>query len=185
MKLLTSIPPRRDGTVTVTAKDGTRCVFQPGEGGELVGEVEHEPTVAELLKGGLFFPADPADYDKALALGNTLLPAGDDDDEDDDTGGAGAVGTLVGSSNFDAVLDVAGKQVQLGDVVAAAHQASGLSVEEWNALTEPERDDLIEAELTRMEGEGAEDEKPAGGQPVEAGTPPKPAAAGGKGGKKK
>lgn len=181
MKLLTSIPPRRDGTVTVIAKDGTRCVFKPGEGGELVGEVKHEPTVAELLNGGLFFPADPADYDKALAIGNSLLPAGDDDD----TSGAGAAGTLVGSSNFDAVLEVAGKQVQLGDVVAAAHAASGMTVEEWNALTEPERDDLIEAELTRMEGEGADDEKPAGGLPVEAGTPPKPAAAGGKGGKKK
>lgn len=186
MKLLTSIPPRRDGTVIVTAKDGTRCVFEPGEGGELVGEVADELTVAELLNGGMFFPADPADYDKALALSNAHMPGGDDDG-DDDTGGAGGSGArdaLVGSSNFEPVLDVAGKQVQLGDVVAAAFSASGMTVEAWNALTEIERDDLIEAELDRMAGDAGEDEKPAGGLPLEAGTPPKAPEGGGKGGGK-
>lgn len=99
MKLQTSIPPRRDGTITVTAKDGQRFVFAPGPDGELVGEVTHEATVAELLAGGMFFPADPSDFDEALAL--TQLPPdeghddleasqdGDDaadDGEDDDEG---------------------------------------------------------------------------------------------------
>lgn len=185
MKLLTSIPPRRDGTVIVTAKDGTRCVFTPGESGELVGEVQDERTLAELLNGGLFFPADPADYDKAMQMSNALQPGGSGDEGGDDDAGGPADGMLVGSSNFDPVMEVAGKEVQLGTVVAAAHAASGLSVEAWNALTETERDDLIEAELTRMEGDGAEDEKPAGGQPVEAGTPPKTPEGGAKGGKKK
>lgn len=163
MKLMTSIPPRRDGTVTVTAKDGTRCVFSPGPDGSLVGDVEDEATVAQLLNGGLFFPADPDDYDKALLMSNALATAAGAD--------SAAGGVLLGSSSFDPVLEVGDKQVQLGDVVAAAYAASGMSVEEWNALTETERDDLIEAELDRMEG--AADEKPAGGLPVEANTAPK------------
>ncbi len=133
-------------------------MFKAGEDGELVGEVAHEPTVAELLLGGMFFPADPADYDTALKLSTPPIE------------GAPAAGALTGSPNFEAVQDIGDKQYQLSEIVAAAHSASGMSVDEWNALTETERDDLIEAELDRMEG--ALDEKPAGGLPLESNTPP-------------
>lgn len=87
MKLQTSIPPRRDGTITVTAKDGKRIVFAPGPDGELVGDVTDEATVAELIDGGMFWPADPADYDIALALTGADKggDSADDDEADDDS----------------------------------------------------------------------------------------------------
>lgn len=80
MKLQTSIPPRRDGTLNVTGLDGQTYAFAKGEDGELVGDVTDEATVAHLLAGGMFFPADPADFDAALEL--TKVP-GDGDDEQD------------------------------------------------------------------------------------------------------
>lgn len=79
MKLSTSIPPRRDGTVRVEGLDKRTYLFMTDDSGELVGEVSHEPTVAFLLQGGLFYPADPGDYDAALRLAGT----GDDDGDVD------------------------------------------------------------------------------------------------------
>lgn len=95
MKLQTSIPPRRDGTITVIAKDGQRIVFAAGPDGELVGDVTDEPTVAELLDGGLFFPANPADFDAALAL----TGAGADDDDDNEGTDDESVNALPIESN--------------------------------------------------------------------------------------
>lgn len=96
MKLQTSITPRRDGTITLTAKDGQRCVFAAGPDGELVGDVTDEATVTELLAGGMFFPADPADFDAALALTgageNDGDGDGDDEGGDDDEGDDGSDG---------------------------------------------------------------------------------------------
>lgn len=74
MKLQTSIPPRRDGTVTVQGLDGKAYVFASNAEGDLVGEIEHEPTVAHLLAGGSFMPADEADFDAALATMQTAAP---------------------------------------------------------------------------------------------------------------
>lgn len=68
MKLLTSIPPRRDGTVNATGLDGAVYKFERNADGELACDIEHQPTVAFLLDGGLFFPADAADYEAAIAL---------------------------------------------------------------------------------------------------------------------
>lgn len=42
--------------------------------------------------------------------------------------------TLIGSSFLPAVIAIHGKAVQLGDIVARAHEKSGLSVDAWNAL---------------------------------------------------
>lgn len=68
MKLQTSIPPRRDGTVRHTAKDGKTYVFSPGPDGDLVCDVDDPAVIAFLLKGDLFYPANPEDYDKALLI---------------------------------------------------------------------------------------------------------------------
>lgn len=178
MKLQTSIPPRRDGTVRHTAKDGKTYLFTPGPDGDLVCDVEDPEVLAFLLKSDNFYPVNPEDYDKALQIAGkpqspVIGPAG---------GKQEANGVLIGSDSFDAILNVGGKDVQLGDVVARAFAASGMSADEWNALGAEDRDDLIEAELDRME---AATEDAPGGLPVEANTPPAPKAAGGKGGKGK
>lgn len=68
MNLHTSIPPRRDGTVTLTGLDGKPYVFVRNADGDLACDVAHAPTVAHLLDGGLFYPASDADYAQALRL---------------------------------------------------------------------------------------------------------------------
>ncbi|MBX4911359.1 hypothetical protein HJA82_29035 [Rhizobium bangladeshense] len=57
--------------------------------------------------------------------------------------------TLLGSSVLAASYEIEGKTVTLGDLVAGAHELSGATVAEWNALSEPDREDLIRAELDR------------------------------------
>ena len=72
---------------------------------------------------------------------------------------------LIGSSIQPSIVMVAGLEVQLGDVVKAAWQKSGLTVEEWNALDNDPREAFIAAEVDVLEqgGEQAleEDEVPA------------------------
>ena len=82
MKLQTSIKPRLDGTVIVDGKDGQTYTFEQDESGDLTGEIPHEETVAHLLAGGLFYPADPADFEAAVALAATAnSPAEPEADE--------------------------------------------------------------------------------------------------------
>lgn len=106
-----------------------------------------------------------------------------DDDEDGDPdappqeGAAGAPAggggqMLLGSDNFDSEVEIAGKMVQLGVVVAAAHAKSGLTVEQWNALPQDQRDDLIDDAADDMEAAAA---GPVAGQPLESETPPQAA----------
>lgn len=78
---------------------------------------------------------------------------------------ASAPDILLGG-DFPASFDIHGKTYSLGDVVAAAHEASGLTFEAWNALPEDERDGKIEAELDRIDAAGeqaasTEDERAA------------------------
>lgn len=91
MKLHTSIPARRNGTVTLTGLDGRAYVFTRDAEGELSASIEHAPTAALLLEGGLFYPADDADYAQALSLtapANESADEGADEGADEDEGGA-------------------------------------------------------------------------------------------------
>ena len=84
MKLQTSIPPRRDGTVRVLGLDRQTYVFVAGEDGELTGEVTDEATVAFLLESQNFWPANPDDAERALVLVKAAAPEVEPDDADDD-----------------------------------------------------------------------------------------------------
>lgn len=69
MKLATSIPARKDGTVIVRGFDGEKYVFtREAEGDALTADVPHEETVSFLLAGGMFYPCDEKDYEQAIAL---------------------------------------------------------------------------------------------------------------------
>lgn len=68
MKLTTSIQPRKDGTVSVTLADCETFVFKAGASGDLECEVIGEEAIAALLQTGNFYPADEADFDKALSV---------------------------------------------------------------------------------------------------------------------
>ena len=56
---------------------------------------------------------------------------------------------LIGSSVQPAVIKIGENEVQLGEIVAAAHTASALSVAAWNKLKEKKREALIAAEIER------------------------------------
>lgn len=84
MKLQTSIPPRRDGTVRHTGKDSRTYVFAPGPDGELTADVDDEKEVAFLLSTGMFWPENPEDFEQALSI--STGPDGQDDGATADTG---------------------------------------------------------------------------------------------------
>lgn len=64
---------------------------------------------------------------------------------------AGKLAALLGSSVLPAMVAIGpDHSVQLGQVVAAAHAASGLSVDAWNALPEPEREGLLTTTILAM-----------------------------------
>lgn len=83
--------------------------------------------------------------------------------------------TLVGSSTFPPFVGpINGVVLALTDVVNKAHEASGLSVEDWNALSEADRDAAIagvlsELELSAGSARGDGREEASGG---EVATPP-------------
>jgi hypothetical protein len=77
MKLATLIQPRTDGTVIVHGDNGKDYTFERDADGELSCDVDHEETVANLLAGGNFYPADAMDHEAALGL----LQSGQDDGE--------------------------------------------------------------------------------------------------------
>jgi hypothetical protein len=83
---------------------------------------------------------------------------------------------LYGSSTLPGhiVIDE-GKEVQLGAVVSAAFERSGLTVDLWNAMSEIERDGLLNYEIELMKSDGnsdsAEEKKPVAIKTTTAPTP--------------
>lgn len=64
--------------------------------------------------------------------------------------------TLLGSSILPSTVEItAEKSVQLGDVVAFAHKASGLSVADWNAQKEEDREAALAAAVEAMKAEAS------------------------------
>jgi hypothetical protein len=63
---------------------------------------------------------------------------------------------LLGSDNHPASFEIHGKTYALGEIVAAAHKASGLDVAEWNELDAESRAGLIDDELDKLDEAGAE-----------------------------
>lgn len=84
MKLQTSIKPRRNGTVNVAGLDGKTYTFVADDTGALVCDVDHDPTVAHLLKLRDFEPADLGDFGAAEAMLKGAAAGDGDDDSDDD-----------------------------------------------------------------------------------------------------
>lgn len=58
---------------------------------------------------------------------------------------------LYGSSVLPPFVEINGKQVQLGEVVRGAFQASKLSVKDWNLLDEEQRERKLEKQLKQMQ----------------------------------
>ena len=101
MKLNTQIAPRKDGTVKVQGLDGAAYVFRADESGDLSCDVANDVTVAHLLAGGNFYPADTADFDAAVKLAKSVSDEDDEDpngdDLDDDEGDESALPVEAGT----------------------------------------------------------------------------------------
>lgn len=70
MKLRTSIPPRKDGTMIATGHDGREYLFRLDETGELIGEVGDKENVVFLCgydNGSQFWPASDSDQEQVAA----------------------------------------------------------------------------------------------------------------------
>lgn len=63
--------------------------------------------------------------------------------------------SLLGSTLLPAVMIIGVREVQLGEIVARAHKDSGLSVAQWNALPELEREALIAKAVYSMRAEAS------------------------------
>ena len=86
MKLETSIKPRRDGVVRVEIAGLEPIVFENDGAGNLVAEVP-DSAVPQLLATHNFYPADEADYHRAMSAAMASQSEDEDDDDDDDVGG--------------------------------------------------------------------------------------------------
>lgn len=57
---------------------------------------------------------------------------------------------LIGSSKLPSFIDVNGKQVALGDIVAEAFAKSELTVSKWNRLSAKARDELLQQHIDTL-----------------------------------
>lgn len=76
--------------------------------------------------------------------------------------------TGIYGTNHPAHVDIDGEQVQLGDLVRAAHATSGLTDDEWNALDEQDRHDFVEAEIEARRTAAADAQVMAAAKAAEA-----------------
>lgn len=95
--------------------------------------------------------ADVADLRRQLNAIAASVPAG----------GAAAsdpAAMLLGSDAQPSIIEIGDTGWALGDIVALAHDDSGLSVDVWNALTQPEREARIAAAIEVMRSPPAADQ---------------------------
>ncbi|MBN4969348.1 hypothetical protein JY439_02575 [Stenotrophomonas maltophilia] len=75
--------------------------------------------------------------------------------------------SLLGSNAQPASFELHdGTVLTLGDVVAQAHEAPGLSVEDWNALEVGAREALIAETVDKLSGDGDQGQVAAGDKPA-------------------
>ncbi|SDI65138.1 hypothetical protein SAMN04487926_12147 [Paraburkholderia steynii] len=60
-------------------------------------------------------------------------------------------GPVIAGTGSDGVIEIAGREVALDDVVQGAFETSGMSLDEWNAADGEKRDELIAAQRRDME----------------------------------
>lgn len=84
MKLLTDIPPRRDGTVILTVSGGQKYTFADNGLGELEADITDEDHIAFAVSTQRFYPADDGDSVLASELVQQRQDKNDGDDEDAD-----------------------------------------------------------------------------------------------------
>lgn len=135
------------------AKDRHCDALEPIEVPEFYGK--------SLIQDRIAIPADlPAtviEKPKASSSSrSTGRPKGQAAHQLDDQADASA-DTLIGTNILPALIEIApGKKIQLGEVVTKAHAKSGLSLEDWNALPEADRDAPLTAMVDELKAEASQ-----------------------------
>lgn len=65
---------------------------------------------------------------------------------------------LYGSNILDAVYVIEGEDILLGDIVGLAYEDSGLTIDEWNDLSDKDREALLALSLSWMQDQGPDDD---------------------------
>lgn len=147
----------RDGGTKVDI-DGLEYHFQPLEDGAHVAEVEDEAHIDRFLSISDHYKVyhgklEPVSKPVRIApegLKRATVAASQNIEP-----------PLLGSSVHDASYEIGGKTYSLGDIVALAHKASELTVEEWNELEDDDRHAKIDITLDDLADAAEKSEAPA------------------------
>lgn len=144
---------KRDPPTEIVLGD-TTYKFKPDDKGRHVAEVTDKHHIARLLSISEGFQlAD--DGEKLPKSVQTEL----NKEVEERTQGQQATfqpvdeNVLKGSTVHPATFNIKGEQVSIEDVIAVAHEESGMTTAEWNAMPDEARAGLIDAILDAMAGE--------------------------------
>lgn len=131
----------------------TTYKFQPDDQGRHVAEVTDKHHIARLLSITEGFQL--ADGDEKLPKGvqTELTKEVEERSQSQQTIQPVDENVLKGSTVHPATFDIKGEQISIDDVIAEAHELSGMTTAEWNAMPDEARHDLIDAALDAMAGE--------------------------------
>lgn len=155
---------RRDPPTEIVLGD-TTYKFKPDDKGRHVAEVTDKHHVARLLSISEGYQLADGDEDKLPKAVKKEI----DDQIEERNKAPGLIApvdenVLAGSTVHPATLTIKGEQVSIDDVIFHAHEMSGMTTAEWNAMPEDARHDLIDAALNAMdddENDPANPETPA------------------------
>lgn len=146
---------KRDPPTEVVLGD-TTYKFKPDDQGKHVAEVTDKHHIARFLSivegfqladGEQTLPkAVETELNKEIE-DRTKLPVVTPVDEN----------VLKGSTVHPATFDIKGEQFSIEDVIALAHEESGMTTAEWNEMPDEARHQLIDAILDAMSSEPSED----------------------------
>lgn len=120
---------------------------------ELAGEGKWEAIPAEVFQDAPPPPPTPPDASAGADAGSGAegdAPADDDAEPATTEPDPAADEVLKGSDKLDASYDFAGQTVLAATIVANAFAATGATRDEWNGLSQEDRDTFLQDELDRL-----------------------------------
>lgn len=135
----------------------TTYKFQPDDQGRHVAEVTDKHHIARLLSISEGFQLADGDEKLTKSMKTEINKEVEDRSQGQQTLQPVDENVLKGSTVHPATFDIKGEQVSIEDVIAVAHEESGMTTAEWNAMPDEARHQLIDAILDAMSGEQAED----------------------------
>lgn len=162
---------KRDPPTEVVLGD-TTYKFTPDDEGRHVAEVTDKHHIARLLSISEGFQLADGDEKLSKSIKTELNKEVEERSQGQQTLQPVDENVLKGSTVHPATFDINGEQISIEDVIATAHEISGMTTAEWNAMPDEARHSLIDASLDAMSGEqeegpaNPETPPPAGDKPA-------------------